>query len=206
MTIKNILTSGLILGVMAVATSCGGSQPLVDPTVELAYSKEPTAANLENLAKAYGSTINKNRKTGEKQPGLYSDYAVALVKQGRRAEANSWFNKEMAEYPVSRAYVMQLKRQLIPEYQDNNAINMNEANEEATSLPPATRAAAEERASEVREGTTPEAEAGTEAGTEAENETEMETETEPAPEAAGETEAKTGNGSEENAAEEVEKN
>lgn len=106
---------------LAATIGCGGSKAVVDKTVELAYCKEPTQQNMENLAKSYSSLINKSRKEGVKESGIYSDYAVALAKMGRREEANSWFNKEMQEFPSSRGYVMKLKKELIPEYLDNNS-------------------------------------------------------------------------------------
>ncbi|MBP5547759.1 MAG: DUF4810 domain-containing protein [Bacteroidales bacterium] len=146
----------ITLAVIAVlAMSCSDSRPLVDETVMLAYGKNPSTENLNNLANNYGTVINKCRKTGIKEPGIYSDYAVALVKQGKRAEANNWFNKEMDAFPSSRGYVMQLKRQLIPEYQDDNSIKDNDAsvNNEESALSPAKRAAAEKRASTVMEET-----------------------------------------------------
>ncbi len=150
MNIKNRVKLVLIIITGAVAASCGSSQPVVDPVVRLAYETDPNDANTENLAKSYGSIINKTRKSGLKQPGIYCDYAVALAGMGRRAEANSWFNKEMNDFPSSRQYILQLKKILIPEYQDNNTIDTNEAsmgNEEG--LSPKTRSEAEKRASEV---------------------------------------------------------
>ena len=146
---------GIILTIfgIAVLTSCSSSKPTVDATTLLAYCKEPNTANLENLSKNYGTVINKSRKTGMKTPSVYSDYAVTLVKQGKRAEANSWFNREMSDFPSSKGYVMQLKRTLIPEYINDNSITVKEATtEESDALPPETRAAAEKRAASVLEG------------------------------------------------------
>ena len=137
----------------ALLAACSSSQPVVDETVMLAYCKEPTTANLENLSKNYSSIINKSRKTGMKQPGVYSDYAVTLVKQGRRAEANSWFNREMSEFAASREYVMQLKRLLIPEFQNDNTIKTDSADtvsvDTESALSPESRAKAEEKAQSV---------------------------------------------------------
>lgn len=145
---------------IVICTGCSSNAGMIDPEVRLAYEKGQDATATENLTKAYGSTINKNRKEGVKVPGIYSDYAVGLVKQDRRAEANSWFNKEMEAFPVSRGVVMQLKRDLIPEYQNNNEINLkyDEESEELNALPPAKRAAAEERASGVIDDGLPEEE------------------------------------------------
>ena len=146
---------GIILTIfgIAVLTSCSSSKPTVDASTLLAYCKEPNTANLENLSKNYGTVINKSRKTGLNTPGIYSDYAVTLVKQGKRAEANSWFNREMSEFPSSRGYVMQLKRTLIPEYINDNSISVKDASTaESDSLPPEKRAAAEKRAASVLEG------------------------------------------------------
>ena len=139
----------LALVATALAAACSSSQPVVDQSVMLAYCKEPNSANLDNLSKNYSSLINKTRKTGLKQPGVYSDYAVALVKQGRRAEANSWFNKEIAEFASSKGYVMQLKRTLLPEYVNDNSINENATTDDESALTPEKRAAAEKRAATV---------------------------------------------------------
>ena len=74
-----------------------------------------------------------------------------MVKQGKRAEANGWFNKEMEAFPSSRDYVMQLKRKLIPEYQDNNSTSAADADttQVQEGLSPAKRKAAEKRAATV---------------------------------------------------------
>ncbi len=142
----------VITGITVLLAACKGNKAVIDPTVRLAYEKEPTAENMENLSKAYAGFINKNRKTGKKEPGIYSDYAVTLVKLGRRAEANSWFNKEMEAYPSSRQYVMQLKRMLIPEYQNNNSITTDEASMEGEEvMSERSRKEAEARAAEVME-------------------------------------------------------
>ena len=139
-------------GVMAAA--CSSSEPMIDPMTMLAYGKEPTDANLENVAKNYGSVINKNRKNGVKQPGIYSDYAVALARQGKNAEANTWFNMEMSAFPSSRMYVMELKKVLIPEYQDDNTINSSDttATTAEEGLSAKKRAEAEKKASGVMGG------------------------------------------------------
>ena len=153
---KKIVKTILAVVAIGFTTSCNSTEMLVDKMALLEYGKEASDQNLENLAKSYGTVINKTRKTGLKEPGVYSDYAVALVKQGKRAEANSWFNKEMEAFPSSRGYVMQLKRDLIPEYQNDNTIKTTEASvddSEETSLPPAKRKAAEERAKGVVAGT-----------------------------------------------------
>lgn len=81
---------------------------------------EPSNANLENLSKAYSSAINRNRKENIKQPGLCSDYAVCLALLGQEAEANKWFNKEVSDFPTSRPYVLKMKKQLIPQYANDN--------------------------------------------------------------------------------------
>lgn len=144
------LFSTALIAILALSLSaCKSSKPTLDMAAKLAYQKDPSAANLENLSKAYGSFINKTRKSGISQPGIYSDYAVTLVKLDRRAEANTWFNKEMQDFPSSRLYVMQLKRLLIPEYQDNNTIVADSATLQQDALSPRSRQAAEERASSV---------------------------------------------------------
>lgn len=144
------LFSTALIAILALSLSaCKSSKPTLDMAAKLAYQKDPSAANLENLSKAYGSFINKTRKSGISQPGIYSDYAVTLVKLDRRAEANTWFNKEMQDFPSSRLYVMQLKRLLIPEYQDNNIIVADSAALQQDALSPRSRQAAEERASSV---------------------------------------------------------
>jgi hypothetical protein len=148
---KNHLLGFLMITLgIAMLEACSSSQFVVDETILLAYCKEPSQANLENLSKNYGTLINKTRKTGLKQPGIYSDYAVSLVKQGRRAEANSWFNREISEFASSRNYVMQLKRILIPEFINDNNIKIDDTEgSDNDALSPTSRAAAEERAASV---------------------------------------------------------
>jgi hypothetical protein len=148
-TMKPLFSTALIAILALSLSACKSSKPTIDMAAKLAYQKDPSAANLENLSKAYGSFINKTRKSGISQPGIYSDYAVTLVKLDRRAEANTWFNKEMQDFPSSRLYVMQLKRLLIPEYQDNNTIVADSAALQQDALSPRSRQAAEERASSV---------------------------------------------------------
>jgi len=145
----------VLAGFAALLSSCGSGEYLVkDPNVMLSYMKEPTTESLDNLAKAYSSTINKNRRSNTSLPGLFADYGVALAQQGRAAEANVWFNKEMDMYPASRPYVMQLKRQLVPQFLNDTSstfmsdtLNIYQADE----LNPQRRAAAEERAATVLE-------------------------------------------------------
>ena len=152
MRIKHTLKTLVIISGLTLLAACKASAPTVDPAVMLNYCKETNDVTTENLSKSYGSMINKSRKTGLKESGIYSDYAVTLVKMGKRAEANSWFNKEMEAFPESKGYVLKLKKELIPEYINNNSISVNEASvdgEEEQALSPATRAAAEERAAEV---------------------------------------------------------
>lgn len=171
MTIKGLmktLAAGLI---MLTAMSCGGNKNLIDPKAMLSYGKEPNEQTMEVLSKNYSGVISKNRKSGITTPGIYSDYAVMLVKQGKRAEANGWFNKEMEAFPSSRGYVMQLKRRLIPEYQDNNSTSAADSDTTATepdALTPAQRKRAEKRAAAVLNDTTEtgkEMETNTETGT-----------------------------------------
>lgn len=116
----------IFLGILVVLlaanifSGCKSSAAFVkDPTVPLAYLKDPSNGNLDNLAKAYSSQINKNRKAGIKQPGLFSDYAVCLALLGNRQEANKWFNNEAATFPNSRNYVTALKKALVPEFVDD---------------------------------------------------------------------------------------
>lgn len=151
MTVKGIAKSMAAGLIFAISLSCGGSKEVIDPKAMLAYGKEPNEQNLDVLSKSYGAVINKNRKSGIKTPGVYSDYAVMMVKQGKRAEANGWFNKEMEAFPSSRDYVMQLKRKLIPEYQDNNSTSAADADttQVQEGLSPAKRKAAEKRAATV---------------------------------------------------------
>ena len=114
MKIKSIAKLLLAAAIMQVAVACGGSKPVIDPQARLAYEQNASQENLVNLTKAYASYINKCRKTGDSEPGVYSEYAVLLLKSGgSRAEANSWFNKEMERYPSSRGYVMELLIYLI---------------------------------------------------------------------------------------------
>lgn len=107
----------LSIGLTALMAACDSGQPMVrDPKVMLAYEMDPSTDNMVNLSKAYSTTINKIRKTGERYPGLYSDYAVTLALQGKASEANVWFNNEMEAFPSSKKYVMQLKKQMIPQF------------------------------------------------------------------------------------------
>lgn len=152
MTLKGLIKT-FVAGLIFVTTvSCGGNKEMIDTKAMLAYNKEPNEQNMEVLSKSYSAYINKNRKSGVKVPGIYSDYAVMLVKQGKRAEANGWFNKEMEAFPSSRSYVLQLKRRLIPEYQDNNsteAADNDTIAAEPDALTPVQRKKAEQRAAKV---------------------------------------------------------
>lgn len=141
----------LIIAACTLLSACKQQQVVaVDPLVLLSYGKQPDAQNLENLAKNYSSVINKNRKSNVKQPGLFADYAVAMAILGRRSEANSWFNREMADFPSSRTYILRLKQQLIPEYINDNTISASDtASGGAEALSPAARRTAEQKASEV---------------------------------------------------------
>ncbi len=151
--IKDNIKKALTICSIALMVGCGGTRYTVDEKVLLEYGKEPNEINTENLSKSYATVINKSRKTGLKEAGVYCDYAVTLVKQGKRAEANNWFNKEMEAFPSSKSYVMQLKRLLIPEYQNDNTVRDISASEgedaEETTLSPKQRSEAEEKAAKV---------------------------------------------------------
>lgn len=150
---KNRLTAALLIVTgLSLTVSCKQEKNItVDPLTMLSYIKVGDSQSMENLAKNYSTVINKNRKTGVKTPGLFSDYAVALAKQGKNAEANNWFNREMADFPSSRKYVIKLKQELIPEYVNDNTIRNDEADAttEESTLSPAARAEAEEKAASV---------------------------------------------------------
>ena len=150
-------TAALLLPVLLVA-ACSSKKALVkvDETVKLAYLKEPDAQHSEAFSKNLGATLNKNRKKSDQEPGMMSDYAVSLVKLDRRAEANSWFNKEMEAFPGSRPYILKLKSVLLPEYVNDNTIREfgnadgeEGGGEQPKQLSPAKRKAAEERAKNV---------------------------------------------------------
>lgn len=118
---KTVLYTLLGLFSLATLTGCKNTQTMTtDPTISLAYLMNSSTESLNNLSKAYGTTINRTRKSKYKQPGLCSDYAVTLALLGNHAEANKWFNKEVADFPSSRPYVLQLKKQLIPELMNDN--------------------------------------------------------------------------------------
>ena len=101
-----LLKTAAMLSVVLLVAACSSKKAVVtvDETVKLAYLKEPDAQHTEAFSKNLGATLNKNRKRSEQEPGMMSDYAVTLVKLDRRAEANSWFNKEMEAFPASRPY------------------------------------------------------------------------------------------------------
>lgn len=150
------LKTAIVLLVVATVAACSSKKAVVvvDETVKLAYLKEPDAQHTEAFSKNLGATLNKNRKRSDQEPGMMCDYAVTLVKQDRRAEANSWFNKEMEAFPSSRPYVLKLKSVLLPEYLNDNSIrefgNADSASaEQPKQLSPAKRKAAEQRAKNV---------------------------------------------------------
>lgn len=116
-----VIAFGAIMGCMA---GCGTQEYLVnDPTLLLTYQKSPTPENLENLSKAYSTQINRNRKEGIVQPGLFCDYAVTLAKLGRMDEANQWFNQEMATFPNASSYVKKIQMSLSNEYSEMSGAN-----------------------------------------------------------------------------------
>lgn len=157
MNVKAIVVGCTVTAAIFAVASCGSHPYMVsDDITMLSYCKEPSEENLSNLTKAYNAAINNNRKKGIKQPGLYADYAVALSKQGRAEEANGWFNNEVNTFPISREYVRELKRQLIPQFLDDTSTTMTTQAAATDSntlnqLGPARRAAAEERAAAALE-------------------------------------------------------
>lgn len=157
-TVKTAIfaTLGLLLA------GCGSTEYLVkDPLVMLEYGKNPSEENLDNLLKAYNAAINKNRKAHVEVQGLYSDYACALALSGRATEANVWFNKEMETFPTSKAYVMQLKKQLIPQFLNSSDTSLEGLFDQSDldAKAAARHAAAEERAASVMDKTNSEVDA-----------------------------------------------
>jgi len=117
---KVILLSAVGLFAAGLLSSCSNQRSLVeDPSISLNYLLNPTEDNLNNLSKAYGTAINHNRKSGVKQPGLCSEYAITLALMGNQEEANKWFNKEVADFPASRDYVLALKKVYCPAYESD---------------------------------------------------------------------------------------
>lgn len=118
MTTKGrLLRTAVIAIILGGTAACGSQEYLVqDPTVLLTYQLNPSSENLENLAKALNAQINKNRKAGVQQPGLFCEYGVVLAKLGRLEEANQYFNNEVSAFPSTATYVKQLRTQLVEEY------------------------------------------------------------------------------------------
>lgn len=108
----------LLAGALTAAlSSCTGTVYMTnDPTILLEYQKDPSPDNLAVLSSTYLNTINQNRKSGKVQPGLYCDYAVTLYLLGKPEAAASWFNKEVATFPYSAAYVQRLRQDLEERY------------------------------------------------------------------------------------------
>lgn len=153
---KNAIKSLLVATGLALLTACSSSEYMVkDPLVMLEYGKSPDEVNLENLSKAYSSTINKNRKANVTVPGLFADYACTLALLGRAQEANVYFNKEMEAYPSTRNYVLQLKKKLIPQFLNNDELNEDGLfdQKDQDTKAAARHAAAEERAASVMDKT-----------------------------------------------------
>mgnify|MGYP004443892159 CR=1 FL=1 len=133
---KTILLSFAGLFAASLFCGCNNTRSLVeDPTISLNYLMDPSEDNLSNLSKAYGTAINRNRKAGVKQPGLCSDYAITLALLGNQEEANKWFNREVADFPSSRDYVVSLKQIYCPAF-------VNEASQATDAIVPATSASA----------------------------------------------------------------
>lgn len=117
---KTILLSAVGLFAAGLLSGCSNQRSLIeDPSISLNYLLNPTEDNLSNLSKAYGTAINRNRKSGVKQPGLCSEYAITLAMMGNQEEANKWFNKEVADFPASRDYVLALKRVYCPAFESD---------------------------------------------------------------------------------------
>ena len=107
----HILSMGAAL--LLSLAGCQGPRHITnDPTILLNYQTDPSQETLDALSKSYLNTINQNRKTGQVMPGLYSDYAVTLYLMGKPEAAASWFNKEVATFPYTAAYVRQLREDL----------------------------------------------------------------------------------------------
>lgn len=135
----NRKTISLALGAIlcfSLLTGCNNTRLLVDdPTISLNYLKSPTEDNLTALSKAYAQALNQCRRDGVKRAGLAADYAVTLALLGNQEEANRWFNKEVADFPSSRDYVVQLKQVYCPAYASD--LSVGTAPAVATSAPAA---------------------------------------------------------------------
>lgn len=87
-----------------------------NPSQLLSYNSKPTQNHLLILAHEYQRAIQAVGDDYYVRPGLYADYAVALARLGYEEEAAAWFNKEAERFPVSKTYVDELKRTLVPQY------------------------------------------------------------------------------------------
>lgn len=126
-----------LCGIFALALlwGCGETRQLVDdPTISLSYLKEPSEENLGTLSKAYAQALNRNRKAQVKQPGLAAEYAITLALLGDQQQANQWFNREVADFPSSRTYVVKLKAIYCPAY-SNDQTQASDAALESAAAP-----------------------------------------------------------------------
>lgn len=63
----------------------------------------------DKLCKMYEKLISDPSGTrGVVPPGIYADYAYLLLQEGRKEEALTAFDKEMALYPESKIYLLKI--------------------------------------------------------------------------------------------------
>lgn len=116
---KHYLIAGAVaVAGMALMTSCStANKPLYSwenyESVSYNYSKDQTEENMLKLQKCYDKMSEKQKGLRKVvPPGLCTERAYLLVRQGKKDAAIVMLGKEMELYPESKPFVEKIIKQL----------------------------------------------------------------------------------------------
>ncbi len=82
-----------------------------NPEIVASYIEQPSKENYDILLKQYRQAVKNHKGVIS---GLHADYAVLLMKAGKKEDALKQFDLELKLYPESQKYVDFLKSTLNP--------------------------------------------------------------------------------------------
>ncbi len=113
----NALYMGLCVFVVAyLAIGCSSQRTILEsPDLVLHYAMYPSKETLLPIEKGYRTYVKNAEKDIIFDQGFCAEYATSLALLKKYKDAFIWFEKEAQDYPLSKEYIIVLKKQLIPE-------------------------------------------------------------------------------------------
>lgn len=107
----------VIISLALLFVGCGGGNPMPKPlytwgdyqSAQVKYKNSPKDKNeLIEYEKALKKVVNQEKTP----PSICSEYAMVLVKLGKKDEAKEYFLKEIKLYPESKVFMENVMRKI----------------------------------------------------------------------------------------------